>query len=198
MSEPSQLKLAHNIPASRAASSPVLKAFRASLPEQPKTLPAGYYVYQISAGKSALYIGKGINDRAWSHFDTLTKVLKKSINGDSLKNYSPMYQGLLMHAIKGKRFKVSIVSDGLNEDEAFAKEMQMIAVHGRIITGRGTLLNLADGGKGVGGGYFDAKSNHHYAVKVMQGEGRRCRPSKFDRNYTKLCFGTYGAKLMSD
>jgi hypothetical protein len=52
---------------------------------------------------------------------------------------------------------VVIVADGLSELEAFAEEKRLIALHGRISSGNGCLINLTDGGEGASGCKYSAE-----------------------------------------
>lgn len=52
---------------------------------------------------------------------------------------------------------VVIVADGLSELEAFAEEKRLIALHGRISSGNGCLINLTNGGEGASGCKYSAE-----------------------------------------
>ena len=51
---------------------------------------------------------------------------------------------------------VEILSEGLEENEAFEIEKNIIRLAGKAIDGNGTLFSLADGGKSIGNNYFDS------------------------------------------
>ena len=99
-----------------------------------------FYVYRLDRPWNGVpcYIGKGRGSRAWSHaylgvyhYNThLARVFAKA--GDT-----PL--------------SVTIIAEGLTEDEAFALEIKLIAEIGRASLGAGPLCNQTDGGDGVSG-----------------------------------------------
>lgn len=52
------------------------------------------------------------------------------------------------HIVGKTEYKIDILFDELTKEEAIAKEIELIAIYGRIDLGLGTLCNLTDGGEG--------------------------------------------------
>lgn len=102
-----------------------------------------FYVYVYRDPRPAknnqpVYIGKGTGDRDLSHW--------------SKGSHNKPFQDFLAH-IKRKGL-VSLperVLETESESEAFAKEIELIALYGRRNTNTGTLFNLTDGGEGASG-----------------------------------------------
>lgn len=94
------------------------------------------YVYSDSLTKQPFYVGKGKNERAWSHFSRTDKhPLTYKIN--KLKS-------------NGISIMVSLYS-GLDEEFSLFLEEELIAKYGRKDLGTGCLLNLTNGGEGSSG-----------------------------------------------
>jgi hypothetical protein len=100
-----------------------------------------FYVYQLRLENSEtpFYIGKGRGRRILEHFRP--SVLKKRSHKNNVIN----------KAIReGVEVLREILFDGLTEEQAHAKEVELIAFYGRRING-GCLTNATDGGEGVSG-----------------------------------------------
>lgn len=85
-----------------------------------------------------VYVGKGTGDRGLSHW--------------SRGSHNKPFQDFISHL--KQRGLVAVcerVLETENEEEAFAKEIDLIALYGRRNTGTGTLFNLTDGGEGGSG-----------------------------------------------
>ena len=85
-----------------------------------------------------VYVGKGTGDRDISHWS------KGSHNKPFQDFISHLKQRGLV-ALCERVFETEV------EAEAFAKEIELIALYGRRNTGTGTLFNLTDGGEGATG-----------------------------------------------
>ena len=85
-----------------------------------------------------VYVGKGTGGRDLSHW--------------SRGSHSKPFQDFISH-LKSRGLVASCerVFETENEQEAFAKEMQLIAQYGRRDLGKGTLFNRTDGGEGPSG-----------------------------------------------
>lgn len=85
-----------------------------------------------------VYVGKGTGDRDLSHW--------------SRGSHNKPFQDFISH-LKQREFvaKCERVLETENEQEAFAKEMQLIELYGRRDTKTGTLFNRTDGGEGASG-----------------------------------------------
>lgn len=100
-----------------------------------------FYVYQLrlATSESPFYIGKGKKNRHTLH------LMPYSLKEKSHKNRT---------ILKAMRDGVEVVSEilfqNLDESEAHAKEIELIALYGRRVNG-GCLTNATDGGEGVSG-----------------------------------------------
>lgn len=102
-----------------------------------------FYVYvyrdpRPSKNNQPVYVGKGTGDRDLSHW--------------SKGSHNKPFQDFLSHlkrrglvALPERVFETEL------EDEAFAKEIELITTYGRRNMNTGTLFNLTDGGEGVAG-----------------------------------------------
>ena len=102
-----------------------------------------FYVYvyrdpRPTKNNQPVYVGKGAGDRDLSHW--------------SRGSHNKPFQDFISHlkqrglvATCERVFKTEI------EAEAFAKEIELIALYGRRNIGTGTLFNLTDGGEGASG-----------------------------------------------
>jgi len=95
-----------------------------------------YIYYDPSRNNEPIYVGKGIEDRAWKH---LTKRIKH-----------PFIQRLQLMKKNGIKPIIGLYS-GLNEEFAHFLEVELIQKFGRKDLGKGSLLNLTDGGEGPSG-----------------------------------------------
>jgi len=102
-----------------------------------------FYVYvyrdpRPTKNKQPVYIGKGTGDRDLSHW--------------SRGSHNKPLQDFLSH-LKANNLKAIIerVFETKNEEEAFAKEMQLIELYGRRDLKTGSLFNRTDGGEGASG-----------------------------------------------
>jgi hypothetical protein len=100
-----------------------------------------FYVYQLRLENSEtpFYIGKGRGRRILEHFRP--SALKKRNHKNNAIN----------KAVRdGVEVFSEVLFDGLTEDQAHAKEVELIAFYGRRVNG-GCLTNATDGGEGVSG-----------------------------------------------
>lgn len=102
-----------------------------------------FYVYvyrdpRPTKGNQPVYVGKGTGDRDISHW--------------AKGSHNKPFQDFLSHL--KKRGLVAVcqrVFETENEQEAFAKERELITLYGRRDTGTGLLFNRTDGGEGAAG-----------------------------------------------
>jgi hypothetical protein len=95
-----------------------------------------------------VYVGKGTGDRDLSHW--------------SRGSHNKPFQDFISHlkqrglvAVCERVFETEV------EAEAFAKEIELIALYGRRNTGTGTLFNLTDGGEGASGAIRSEAEKSH-------------------------------------
>ena len=119
-----------------------------------------YYVYEhATEDGDVYYIGKGKGNRAWS----------KEGRNDFWRKKA------LKHGMA-----VSIVEDGLTEQEAFDLEVSLISHYGRRDNGTGCLVNLTDGGEGASGASLRGEWN-----KILEKEGLAALCLSEERNRGK-------------
>jgi hypothetical protein len=102
-----------------------------------------FYVYvyrdpRSSKNNQPVYVGKGTGDRDLSHW--------------SRGSHNKPFQDFISHLKqRGLVATCERVFETENEEEAFAKEMQLIELYGRRDTKTGSLFNRTDGGEGPTG-----------------------------------------------
>jgi hypothetical protein len=102
-----------------------------------------FYVYvyrdpRPSKNNQPVYVGKGTGDRDLSHW--------------SRGSHNKPFQDFISHLKqRGLVATCERVFETENEEEAFAKEMQLIELYGRRDTKTGSLFNRTDGGEGASG-----------------------------------------------
>jgi hypothetical protein len=109
------------------------------------------YVYRDPRPLKAnqpVYVGKGSGDRDLSHW--------------SKGSHNKPFQDFISHLkLRGHVALCERVLQTESEAEAFAKEVELIALYGRRNLGTGALFNLTDGGEGGSG---TVKTDAHKAV----------------------------------
>jgi len=107
-----------------------------------------FYVYvyrdpRPRKGLQPVYVGKGTGDRDTSHWlrGSHNKPLQDFMSHVRLVGLTPICQR---------------VFETDDEQEAFTKEIELIALYGRRISKTGTLFNLTDGGEGGSGTVWTA------------------------------------------
>jgi len=102
-----------------------------------------FYVYvyrdpRTTKNRQPVYVGKGSGDRDLSHW--------------SRGSHNKPLQDFLSHLKRRGLLPIcERVFESDNEDPAFAKERELIALYGRRDLGTGTLFNRTDGGEGASG-----------------------------------------------
>lgn len=102
-----------------------------------------FYVYvyrdpRPTKGNQPVYVGKGTGDRDISHW--------------SKGSHNKPFQDFLSHIKRrGLAAVCQRVFETEDEQEAFAKEKELIALYGRRDLGTGSLFNRTDGGEGASG-----------------------------------------------
>jgi hypothetical protein len=101
-----------------------------------------YYVYQYydPVRKEPIYIGKGYGER-----------YKKHLWPSSLKKKHPFIQRINWIKKQGKEPNILFLYINLPEEKAFLLETRTIKEIGRKDLGKGSLLNLTNGGEGSSG-----------------------------------------------
>ena len=131
-----------------------------------------FYVYvyrdpRPTKSNQPVYVGKGTGDRDISHWS-------RGSHNKPLQDFLSHLRGAHLVAVVERVFETT------DEQEAFAKEMQLIEIYGRRDLKTGTLFNRTSGGEGASG-YIRTKEekevdSHHtlahwqdpeYRVKVV-------------------------------
>lgn len=95
-----------------------------------------YIYYDPSRNNEPIYVGKGKCNRAWAHLKSSKK--HPFINRLKLMSHNNIIPIIGIYA-------------GLDEDFALLLEVELISKFGRKDLGKGSLLNLTDGGEGISG-----------------------------------------------
>jgi len=103
-----------------------------------------FYVYvykdpRPTKNQQVVYVGKGLGDRAWYHWNKRVKHNKGF--------------GAFLALLRREKLEpiIELVKEGLGEAEAFYEEMRLISLYGRRDLKTGTLFNLTNGGEGFSG-----------------------------------------------
>ena len=134
----------------------------------------GYYVYQLRLenSESPFYIGKGRGRRMLDHFKN--SELKKRSHKNNVIN----------KAIReGVEVLREVLYEGLTEEQAHAKEIELIALYGRRVNG-GCLTNATDGGEGVSG--YKPSPETRIKLSVAQTGKRHAESVKLKMSYSRL------------
>lgn len=107
-----------------------------------------YYVYayireydsDVAEKGTPYYIGKGKGKRAWS----TNRRINLPINKDNI---------IILH-------------ENLSEEEAFKREIEYIAIYGRVDNGTGILRNLTNGGEGTSGKWNPSRYIKHANIRI--------------------------------
>lgn len=137
-----------------------------------------YIYYDPSRNNEPIYVGKGSGYRAWKHLRA--------------KHMHPFAQRLQCMKRNGTMPVIGLYS-GLDEDLALLLEIELIAKFGRKDLGKGSLLNLTDGGEGQSGRRF----THTAATRKKLGESQAGRPKSIDhrRKLSEAGKGRAGTQL---
>lgn len=95
--------------------------------------PQGYYVYAYLDGDKPFYIGKGIEKRAWKHFEP-----------SSISQTAPFYCKLRTILEARQKPEILIIKDGLTEAQGYAIESDLITLVGTQEAGTGPLCNVTN------------------------------------------------------
>ena len=83
------------------------------------------YVYELRVDGVVRYIGKGCNDRVYSHLIEAKRTASRP--GVKVRNLSPHFRKMLVCAVRrGSIITEKIISSKLTDAEAYAMEWQMI------------------------------------------------------------------------
>jgi len=179
-----------------------LEEFLELLPSGLSRPPKDNYVYGLVLKTYGLcYVGKGKGNRVFDHFSNLRQIAEDFYSGKASDRLNSVYHMILDQMIrKGRSIHHIIIADDLSEEEALRFEKEKIEKTGRLINSTGQLFNLADGGVGVGSGYFAAKDRHQRGVEYQADVSRsnrhqsfRGRPDRKTRLARKLAFGQHGS-----
>jgi hypothetical protein len=118
-----------------------------------------FYVYvyrdpRPSKNNQPVYVGKGTGDRDLSHW--------------SRGSHNKPFQDFISHLKqRGLVATCERVFETENEEEAFAKEMQLIELYGRRDTKTGSLFNRTNGGEGASGAIRTAEEKEYNRIDSL-------------------------------
>lgn len=119
-----------------------------------------FYVYvyrdpRPTKNSQPVYVGKGTGDRDLSHW--------------SRGSHNKPFQDFIAHLkARGLVATCDRVFETEVEAEAFAKEIELIALYGRRNLGKGPLFNLTDGGEGATGSVRSDEEKAHLSVEFQR------------------------------
>jgi hypothetical protein len=106
------------------------------------------YVYEYHVDGCVRYVGKGRNRRADAHRKIATAINERRAAGESVR--ATRWLNFLAQALReGRSVEVRRVSAELADEQAFAKEIELIARYGRVGFDGGLLYNELAGGDGT-------------------------------------------------
>jgi hypothetical protein len=114
----------------------------------------GYYVYTYYEGETPYYVGMGMNKRV------VQKHLYVTV---------PLFENIK-------------IIDNLTQQEAWDKEIELIAFYGREDLGKGTLKNLTNGGPTQKSGW---NQSTQAKIKISLGNKGKVRTDQYRKNYSK-------------
>lgn len=124
------------------------------------------YLHKKKSDGSVFYVGKGRGNRAYD-----------------LKRRSRFWSSVeKIHGVD-----VCIFADGMSEDQAFNKEVELIKLYGRRQHG-GLLVNLTDGGDGVSGKIWSDQERMIMAKRIS-GENNVSKRPDVRKKLSEKCIG---------
>jgi hypothetical protein len=126
-------------PTSAAPQSSEKQGPKWSIRVRPSNWPDRCYVYDIFV-RGKHYFGKGTNGRTWAHKTEAMYVIN---TGQKARKNHPFYEALGQALFSGEDIQLTILIQGLTDDEAFDREIVEIAA-----TPPDLLWNIAPGGMG--------------------------------------------------
>lgn len=114
----------------------------------------GYYVYTYYEGDTPYYVGMG---------------MKKRVTQKHLYVTVPLFENIK-------------IIDNLTQQEAWNKEIELIALYGREDLGKGTLKNLTNGGPTQKSGW---NQSSQAKIKISLGNKGKIRTDEHRKNYSK-------------
>jgi len=141
-----------------------------------------FYVYALKRPDKFLdnepqpfYIGKGKNNRLRDHF--------------KLKGYNPYKDNIIRKLI---RLELEIIcekiTENLTEEEAFKKEIELIAFYGRRNNNTGILANMTNGGEGSSG----AIRSEEYKRRASETQKGKHHTEETKQKISKITKGRVG------
>jgi hypothetical protein len=98
------------------------------------------YIYIITVDDVVRYVGKGTGDRLYVHMKIVRNIVRRRSAGQKVKT-TKFYNRLTKAFLSGAIISTEIIDHGLTDDQAFDREIEIIAIHS-------TLWNTAPGGQG--------------------------------------------------
>ena len=120
-----------------------------------------YCYYDPSRGMEPIYVGKGTGDRAKSHL--------------SRKDHHPLTYRLRKMKSNGVEPIIKFLCNNVDEELAILCEEEAISKYGRRDLGKGTLLNLTDGGEGTSG-FIPTFTEEHKRKISLARSGQKLKP----------------------
>lgn len=124
-----------------------------------KNTNKSYYLYRhIRLDKNEpFYIGVGTtNAITTSNYENYKRAFSKQRNG---------WWKII---VEKSNYEIDILIESENEDFIYSKEIEFIKLYGRRDLGRGTLVNLTDGGKGILGNKTKKKSFKNKGLSLIE------------------------------
>lgn len=133
-----------------------------------------YYVYLLKDQGVPFYVGKGTKGRMYEHA-YFARIKKR--NSAVLNKIRKIWR-------EGRSIEYELVFWTDDTDAAYNKEMELISSIGRRDQGKGTLMNLTDGGEGVRGYVITESHRKNLSVAIKKAilEGRWLEHASFARD----------------
>ncbi len=145
-----------------------------------RTAKGSYYVYVLSRPcGTPFYVGKGVNDRVFCHERDAINTTLRSHKLNAIRAIHKASEQIV--------YTIEVLA---TQEEALARERDLILAHGRYDLGTGPLTNMTDGGEGPANFSEETRQRHRDTLAGVLEDGS-------PRSTVNAFFNRIGVKVSS-